>query len=180
VPIPEGLPYEMKLLFWILVFIIGSLATLCTYFLIRYVSKTDLSFNVIKKSKAEDSDKITEIAEKQVDFQAQMGEHLITAQTKLADLSTGISRAQDKSDRLEEKIDKNIKATNQFNENVRIENDQIVKRIERVEATQESQSNVLQLEAQIIKRHSSRIGDIETELKRLGPDTILVTQKKKI
>lgn len=184
-PLPTSLPWELQLVFWVLIVLITALLGLSAWFLLRHITQQDNQFKEVRdalgKQKTDfegikghvveatgrlalESQAIRKSA---LDFQTQVGNEIINLKKEMIHIEGVVGRTKDKAEQLEKKIDSNIVAVESLN-----------KGIQNITKSVEQHQKTMSVGAKIFRHHKHEIDGIKTTIKKLSDGRFLVGEKR--
>ena len=185
IPLPANLPWEIQLLFWILLLLIGVFLGIATWFLLRHITQQDNQFKEVRdglsKQKGEFEGIKNQVVEatsrimlesqairkSALDFQTQVGNEIITIKKEMLNIENSLDRTKAKAEELEGKIDKTSKGVDTINEGMK-----------KISAEVEHHQKTMSVGAKIFKLHKEEITGIKTTIKKLSEGRLLVGEKR--
>lgn len=184
-PLPTNLPWELQLVFWVLIVLVVALIGLAIWFLKRHITQQDTQFKKVEDKLSGQtkeleqiktdilgaSKKIVEeseaIKKSSLEFQGKVAEEVMTIRKEMVHIEKTVERTKLKATELENKIDKNIVAVQRLNTGIEQIN-------ERVEAHHKS----LSASARIAKKHQDEIDTIKTTVRKISENVFVIGEKK--
>lgn len=185
IPLPIDLPWELQLVFWVLMLLLGTLLGLCVWFLLRHVNQQDNQFKEVKDGMSKQKGELetiknqvvdsttklqqhsTEIQKTALSFQGTVNQEILNIKKEVLFIEKSVERTSAKAEALEKKIDDNIFAVNKMNANIKKIDDVVT-------AHHES----LSLGAKAMVQQRDRLMKVETEVREIGKDVLMFKTKK--
>lgn len=179
IPLPTDLPWEVQLLFWVLMLLLGIVFALCVWFLIRHIKQQDDQFgkvettiNGLKTEMTAVKTKVSEGNERVVTEANELRKATLTYQQQMAGEVLEIKKDVLK---IEQSVSRTEEKASELRKSVEAMNGSIVKISETVTAHHESLSKGAQ--AMVVQR--DKMNKLETEQIQLAKDVILIRDKHK-
>lgn len=184
-PLPTNLPWELQLVFWVLMLLVGTFLGLAVWFLLRHINQQDTQFKDVKDGMGKQKGELESIknevlsatkmivAESQaikkssLEFQGKISEEILTIKKDMIHIEASVDRTMTKAGQLEEKIDKNIVAVNQMNAG-----------IESVTRTVDAHQKSLSMGAKVMHQQKEEISQIKTTIHKISENVFRIGEKK--
>lgn len=185
IPLPANLPWELQLVFWVLILLVGTLLGLAVWFLLRHVNQQDTQFKevkdgmskqkgeleTIKNQVVESTTKLqlhsTDIQKTALSFQGTVNQEILNIKKEVLFIEKSVERTSAKAEALEKKIDENIVAVTKMNANVA-----------KIDEVVTAHHKSLSMGAQAMANQREKLAKIETEVTEIGKDVLLFKTKK--
>lgn len=184
-PLPTNLPWELQLIFWTLMVIVGGLLGISLWFLMRFVSRHDKfkdsvnqTLNLHSKEVKESADKIGatadeiksdsfEIKKAMVGFEGKVNQELFQIHKKAVQIEGAFEQVSSKA----------VQLKNQFDEtSTKVKS--LCSHITEVQKTVEAHHNSLSLGAKAMHQHREEILNMKTEIRRISDNLVIISEKK--
>lgn len=184
-PLPTNLPWELQLVFWTLMLLVGGLLGISLWFLMRFVSrhdsfkdsvnqKLDVHSNDVRASagkmestaQAIKSDSL-EIKKSMVNFESKVNQELLSIHKKAVQIEGSLERVGEKATQVKTQFD-------ETSSQVRT----LCSHITEVQKTVEAHHNSLSLGAKAMHQQREEILNMKTEIRRINDNLAIISEKK--
>ena len=184
-PLPTNLPWELQLVFWVLILLVGSLLGISLWFLVRFINRHDQfkdsvngkldEHSVDVKNSAEKMESTAseikrdslEIKQAMVDFKGKVNEELFQIHKKAVQIEGSFEQVNSGAAQLK----------NQFNETAS-QVKSLCTHLSEVQKTVEAHHNSLSLGAKAMHQHREEILNMKSEIKRISENLVIIKDKK--
>lgn len=184
-PLPTNLPWELQLVFWVLMFLVGTLMGLSIWFLARFINRHDRFKDSVNQKLDYHSREVRDSTEKleatageirtdsleikraMVNFEGTINHELLQIHKKATQIEGSLEQVNNKALHLNSQFD-------ETNERVK----GLCSHISNVQKTVEAHHNSLSLGAKAMHQHREEIVNMKTEIKRISENLAIVSEKK--
>lgn len=184
-PLPTNLPWEVQLIFWTLMLLVGGLLGVSLWFLMRFVGRHDMfkdsvnqKLDLHSKEVSESANKMEataqgiksdslEIKKAMVTFEGKINQELLHIHKKAVQIEGSLERVGEKAAQVKSQFDE---TSNQ----VKV----LCTHVTQVQKTVEAHHNSLSLGAKAMHQQREEILNMKTEIKRINENLAIYSEKK--